>query len=163
MKKLEEVGQLPGSSPTRQLAQMATEVKALMSVGEKPVQKKLWLTMGGKAPRKEFLKTGLLKRPWKYWPGIVALCEICQFQKSTELLICKCPFSCLVWEISQEVGKYDLHFQVHVVLTLQVAAEFYLVGLLEDATLCMIHTKHVTIMPNDVQLAHHIHGQHLHY
>ena len=80
--------------------------------------------MGGKAPRKEFLKAVLLKRPWKYQLGIVALCKICWFQKSTELLICKHPFSHLVHKIAQEVGKYDLCFQVCMVLTLQKAAEY---------------------------------------
>ena len=31
---------------------------------------------------------------------------------------------------------------------------------MEDANLCAIHTKRVTIMPKDIQLAHHIHGEH---
>ena len=84
---------------------MTAEVGPLMKSGKEPVQKKLQLTVVGKAPRNEFLKAGLLKRPWKYQPGIVALNGICQFQKSTEVLICKCPFSCLVHEIAQEVGK----------------------------------------------------------
>ena len=39
--------------------------------------------------------------------------EICQFQKSTELLIQKLSFSWLVCKIALEVGKYDLHFQGH--------------------------------------------------
>ena len=112
VRRLEKVGRSPESSPTRQLAQMATDVGPSSSTGEDPVQKKLWTTVGGKAPRKEFLKAGLLKRFWKYWPGIVALSEICQFQKSTELFIHKYPFSQLVCEIAQEVGKYDICFQV---------------------------------------------------
>ena len=44
-------------------------------------------------------------------------------------------------------------FQVHAILILQEAAEVYLVGLLEDANLCAIHAKHITIMPKDIQLA----------
>ena len=56
-----------------------------------------------------------------------------------------------------------MHFQVHAILTLQEAAEAYLVGLLEDANLCPIHAKCTTIMPKDIQLAQHIHGEHLHY
>ena len=46
---------------------------------------------------------------------------------------------------------------------LQEAAEAYLVGLMEDANLCAIHAKWVTIMPKDIQLAHHIWGEHLQY
>ena len=107
--------------------------------------------MGGKALRKEFLNAGMLKRPWKFWLGIVAPSEICQFQKSTKLLIQKHPFSHLVCEITQEVGRYDLCFQVHVVLALLEAAEYYLTGLLEDANLCIIHAKCITVLPKDVQ------------
>ena len=29
---------------------------------------------------------------------------------------------------------------------------------MEDANLCSTHAKHVTIMPNNIQLDHHIHG-----
>ena len=41
---------------------------------------------------------------------------------------------------------------------LQEACEAYLVGLFEDTNLCVIHTKRVTIMPKDIQLACHIRG-----
>ena len=162
-RKLEEVGRLLELSPTQQLAQMATEAGPSMLGGKEPARKKLQPIMGGKTPRKEFLKARKLKRPWKYQPGIVALHKICRFQKSTELLICKLPFSHLVHKIAQEIGKFDIHFQLCTILTLQEAAEYYLVSLLEDANLCAIHMKHVTIMPKDIQLAHHICGKHLHY
>ena len=89
----------------------------------------------------------------------MALCKICRFQKSTELLICKLPFLQLVCKIAQEVGKYDLCFQVHAVLILQEAAEAYLVGLLEDTNLCAIHATRVTIMPTDILLAWCIHRE----
>ena len=95
--------------------------------------------MGSKAPRKEFLRAGLVKKPERYQPGTVALCEICLFQKSTELLISKLLFSHLVCENAQELGKYDMCFQVHAVLTLQEAAEYYL--------------------PKDIQLAHCVCGR----
>ena len=75
-----------------------------------------------------------------------------------ELLICETPFSWLVWKIALEVG-----FQVHAILCVQEAAETYLVGLLEDANLCAIHAKRVTIMPKDIQLAWHIHLEGLQY
>ena len=42
-----------------------------------------------------------------------------------------------------------MHFQV----TLQEAAEAYLVEHLEDANLCANHVKCITIMPRDIQLA----------
>ena len=45
-------------------------------------------------------------------------------------------------------------------MALQEAAEAFLVGLFEDTNLCVIHTKHVSIVPKDIQLAHRIHGDH---
>ena len=160
--KLGEVGRLPESTLTWQLAQMAMEPRPSTLSGEEPARK-IWLSMGGKAPQKEFLQARKLKKPQKYCPGMVALCEICQFQKGMDLLICKLPFLHLVHEIACKVRQYDMHFQVHAILTLQEAAEAYLVGLLEYANLCAIHMKHITIMPKDIQLAWCIHGEHLHY
>ena len=119
--------------------------------------------MGGKAPWKEFFQAGKVKKTRKYQPGPVVLQEIWQIQKSTELLIRKLPFSWLVHEITLEVGKYDLCFQGSTIICLQEAAEAYVVGLMEDANLCTIHAERVTIMPKDIQLAHHIWGEHLKY
>ena len=45
------------------------------------------------------------------------------------------------------------------VYVLQWAAEAYLAGLLEDANLIAIHTKRVTLMPKDIQLALQIRGE----
>ena len=141
---------------------MAVEARP-SALGEEPVKRKLYPTMGGKAPQKEFLKAGHVKKTRKYWPGTVALQEIRQFQKSTELLIQKLPFSCLVHEIAQEVGKTDMCFQGSSIICLQEAAEAFLVSLMEDANLCAIHAKRVTIMPKDIQLARCIWGEHLKY
>ena len=102
-------------------------------------------------------RTGDLKRPMRYRPG-VALREIQRYQKSTELLIRKVPFNRLVREIAQDF-KTDLRFQAQAILALQEAAEAYLVGLFEDTNLCGIHTKRVTIMPKDIQLAQRIGGE----
>ena len=130
-------GQSLSSLPTRQLAQMAVEARP-SALGEEPAQRKLCPTVGGKAPRKEFLKAGKVKKTRKYWPGTVALREIWQYQKSTELLI------------AQEVGKRHLCFQGSTIICLQEATEAFLVSLLEDANLCTIHAKRVTIMPKDI-------------
>ena len=166
MRRIAEAEQLEGSGrslsllPTQQMAVEAGPSKLGM---EDLAHKKLHPTVGGKAPYKEFLQAPKVKKTRKYWPGTVALHKIQQFQKSTELLIWKLPFSWLVHKIAQEVGKYDLHFQGCTIICLQEAAEAYIVGLMEDASLCTIHTKRVTIMPKDIQLAHCIHGEHLQY
>ena len=73
----------------------------------------------------------------------------------TDLLIRKLPFQRLCREIAQDFKK-DLHFQGSSVLALQEAADAYLVGLDEDANLCALHAKRVTIMPKDIQLARRI-------
>ena len=104
------------------------------------------------------LQTGGLKRPMRYRPGTVALREIRRYQKSTELLIRKLPFSRLVREVAQDF-KTDLRFQPQAMGALQEAAEAYLVGLFEDTNLCAIHAKRVTIMPKDIQLARQIRGE----
>lgn len=39
------------------------------------------------------------------------------------------------------------------------AAEAYLVGVFEDANICAIHAKRVTIMPKDIHLARRIRGE----
>lgn len=100
------------------------------------------------------LKRGV-KKPHRYRPGTVALREIWKYQKSTELLIRKLPFQRLVREIAREF-KSDLRYQASAVMALQEAAEAYLVGLFEDANLCAIHAKRVTVMPKDFSLARRI-------
>ena len=58
-----------------------------------------------------------------------------------------------VQEVAQDF-KTDLHFQSAATGALQEASEAYLVGFLKTLTyLCVIHGKHVTIQPKDIQLA----------
>jgi histone H3 len=70
---------------------------------------------GGKAPRKqlatkvarksaEATATGTNK-PHRYRPGTVALCEIRKYQKSTDILLRKAPFSRLVREVCDDIEK----------------------------------------------------------
>ena len=101
--------------------------------------------------------TGRGKR--RYRPGTVALREIRKYQKSTELLIRKAPFQRVVREIAQDLKGEGIRFQATAVLAIQEASEAYLVGLFDDANLCAIHAKRVTIMPRDMQLARRIRGE----
>ena len=97
-------------------------------------------------------------KPHRYRAGTVALKDIRHYQGSTALLIRKLPFQRVVREIAQDI-KTDLRFQSAAVLCLQEATEAYLVGLLDDANLCAIHARRVTIMPKDIQLARRIRGE----
>jgi histone H3 len=80
------------------------------------------------------------------------------------LLLRRLPFARLVREIQQDMGGRRragaYRWQGTAILALQEAAEAHLVGLFEDANLCAIHGKRVTIMPKDLQLARRIRGQH---
>ena len=101
---------------------------------------------------------GRLIKPNRYRAGTAVLKDIRHFQGSTVLLIRKLPFQRVVREIAQDY-KTDLRFQSAAVLCLQEATEAYLVGLFDDANLCAIHARRVTIMPRDIQLARRIQGE----
>ena len=123
---------------------------------------------GGKQPRKhlshkilrkEINPTGGIKKPHRYRPGMVALREIRQYQRSTENLIKKTPFQKLIREISQEyricpdstgTPSVQVRFQSTAIAALQEAAENFIVGLFEDVNLLAVHTRCVTIMPRDI-------------
>ena len=87
---------------------------------------------GGKQPRRKLLTKAArkvnpinlpagIKKPHRYRPGTVALCEIHHYQKSTELLIRRLPFQRLVREVTQDF-KTDLQFAVQTMAALQEAA-----------------------------------------
>lgn len=84
--------------------------------------------------------------------------EIRKYQKSTNLLLRKAPFSRLVREVCQNFSRHALRWQMYAILALQEAAESFLVMLFSDANLCAIHAKRVTLFPRDVQLARRIRG-----
>lgn len=71
-----------------------------------------------------------------------------------DLLIRKLPFARVVREVAQDfyVGSEPLRWQALAVMALQEAAEAFLVHLFEDANLCAIHAKRVTIMVRDIQV-----------
>lgn len=102
-------------------------------------------SQGGKAPRKQLSTkaayksvpaTPKVKKPHRYRPGTCALREIRKYQKSTDLLIRKLPFSRLVREIAQDF-KADLRFQSSAIQALQVCFCFCLSPSL-SLDLCMI-------------------------
>jgi len=103
---------------------------------------------------------GGVKKPHRWRPGTVALCEIRNYQKNTDLLMRKAPFQHLDREIACDI-KSDLRMQSTALLALQEAAEAYLVGLFifNNTNECALHAKRVTIMTKDMQLALRIRGE----
>ena len=137
-------------------------------VPSKPTTKRI--PNGGKQPCKHILHktlkqkltTGGIKKPHRYFMGLLALHEICRYQQSTKSLIRRTPFNKLIKEISQEyricpegpgTPSIQVQFQSMALDTLQEAAENFLVGLFEDVNLLAVHAKRVTVMPHDIQLA----------
>ena len=153
----------PKKPSAQSVKEAQAELKRILAEKREEKRKKAAARMakkgGQKAPK------GGVKKRYRYRPGTVALKQIRQYQKSTELLIRKLPFQRLVREIASdsEVIKSPLcgkvRFQSAAVMALQEAAEAYLVGLFEDTNLCAIHARRVTIMPKDIQLARRIRGE----
>ena len=111
--------------------------------------------------------TSGIKKPHRYHPGLLALCEICRYQCSTENLICRTPFNKLIKEILQEyricpegpgTPSVQVRFQSTALAALQEATENFLIGLFEDVNLLAVHAKRVTVMPCDIRLALRIRG-----
>jgi histone H3 len=90
--------------------------------------------------------------------GERALREIRAYQASTDLLLRRLPFARLVREIQQQMSRFAFRWQGTAILALQEAAEAHICSLFEDANLCAIHGKRVTVMPKDMQLARRIRG-----
>ncbi len=98
------------------------------------------------------------KNQKRFRPGQRALQEIRFYQRNTDLLIRKLPFARLVKEVQTNFCRTSYRWQATALLALQEAAEAHLIGLFEDATLCTIHAKRVTVMVKDIQLARRIRG-----
>ncbi|XP_050843586.1 histone H3-like centromeric protein A isoform X2 [Serinus canaria] len=92
-------------------------------------------------------------------PGQRALQEIRKYQNSTRLLLRRGPFARLVREICLLFTRgVDYRWQQMALMALQEAAEAFMVRLLEDAYLCSLHARRVTLFPKDLQLARRLRG-----
>ncbi|KAJ3145773.1 centromeric DNA-binding histone H3-like protein cse4 [Geranomyces michiganensis] len=141
------------------------------AVGKSPARATATTSSGGgsdstSTPAKKAPRPGgaPASRPHRYRPGTVALREIRRYQKSTELLIRKLPFARLVKEVSADLSTMEYaggqppRWQSTAIMALQEASEAFMVHLFEDANLCAIHAKRVTIMQRDIHLARRIRG-----
>jgi histone H3 len=131
---------------------------------------------GGKRPLQKALKkpvkvaSGRSRVRPRTRPGTVALKEIRKYQKSTDLLVPRAPFMRLIREVARQQldrefgggaggSLSDVKFKASALEALQEAAEAHLIGLFEDAQMCAIHGRRVTIMPKDIQLARRLRGE----
>lgn len=95
------------------------------------------------------------RKPHRFRPGTRALMEIRRLQKLCNSIIPYAPFLRLVLEIAQTF-KTDVRMQKEAVLALREASEAFIIHMLENAQLCAIHAKRVTIFPKDIQLVRRI-------
>ena len=153
----------PKKPSAQSVKEAQAELKKILAEKREEKRKKAAARMAKKGGKKA--PKGGVKKRYRYRPGTVALKQIRQYQKTTELLIRKLPFQRLVREIASdsEVIKSPLcgkvRFQSAAIMALQEATEAYLVGLFEDSNLCAIHARRVTIMLKDIQLARRIRGE----
>jgi histone H3 len=145
----------------------AQAAKAKYRAAQQRLQQAQRQAQGG--AQRQVVAQGGIKRPHRYRPGTVALCEIRRYQKGTELLIRKAPFQRLVRKIMEELplryilpkfrqyhDNKPLRIQSIALLALQEAAEAFMIRFFEDCNECCIHAKRVTIMPKDMFLVQRI-------
>ena len=127
-----------------------------------PVARKSLATARGdqtKTKKAKDTKPAPERKKRRFRPGTKSLREIRAYQKTTNLLIPRLPFSRLVREIARNACTQDLMFKSTALMALQEACEAYLVQLFEDCVLCCIHARRVTVMPKDMGLARRIRGE----
>ena len=91
-------------------------------------------------------------------PGIRALLQIREYQRSTDLLIKKALLVRLVLEIAQEFGE-DIRFSPTALQALHKDAESYLVSLFNDTNLSAVHEKRISITLPNLKLARRLLGE----
>ena len=89
---------------------------------------------------------------------ILVVSFVCLNFINIELLIRKLPFARLVREVQTMFSRKEFRWQAEAMMALQESAEAHIIGIFEDANLCTIHAKRVTVMPRDIQLARRIRG-----
>lgn len=103
---------------------------------------------------------GEIRRKRRFRAGTRVLQEIRRLQHSTHTLIPRVHFSRVIRDVATSVtGGETLRWASEGLEAIQEAAEAYLVGLFEDAQLCAVHAKRVTIMLKDIMLARRIRGE----
>uniref|UniRef100_A0A8D0BVM1 Histone H3-like centromeric protein A n=1 Tax=Salvator merianae TaxID=96440 RepID=A0A8D0BVM1_SALMN len=151
----------PSAGPSSRRTPSTPPSRRGRSSGTSPRRRRSPRTPGRHPRRDQPPEQEVHRRRRRYRPGQRAMLEIRKYQKSTNLLIQKLPFARVVREICLDFTRgVDMQWQAMALMALQEAAEAFLVHLMEDAYLCAIHAKRVTLYPKDIQLARRIRGIH---
>ena len=140
-------------------SKVTSPVKAAPKAAPVVARKSLATARKDQAKAKKSAAAPTPRKKRRFRPGTKALREIRNFQKTTNLLIPRLPFSRLVREIALNATTQDMRFKSTALMALQEACEAYLVQLFEDCVLCSIHARRVTVMPKDMSLARRIRGE----
>ncbi|CAI5730990.1 unnamed protein product [Peronospora destructor] len=146
----------PPNLPARRPSVVPVGRQAAIHATPTAPRRKRKATPPRRRPNSPATATPTLKRRRK--PGEAALREIRLLQRSTKLLLRKLPFARVIREIQTEFTGVGYRWQAEALLALQEAAETYLVRVFEDANLCAIHGKRVTLQVKDIQLSLRIRG-----
>ncbi|KAH0449784.1 hypothetical protein IEQ34_020476 [Dendrobium chrysotoxum] len=95
----------------------------------------------------------------RFRPGTVALREIRKLQKTWNNLIPAAAFIRIVKDMTFYYSSEVNRWRAEALVAIQEAAESFLIELFEDANLCAIHAKRVTLMQKDIHLARRIGGK----
>ena len=142
-KNVQNTAQATNASMTVQSLPLPTGIK---DAGEF-LYRQYFMTKQWRHRRDEYKRSiGFPIKKRHYRLGTLALREIRKYQKSTELLIRKAPFIRLIKEILHDnFGMTEMRMQCIAVEALQEAAEYYIINLFDDANLCALHTKRITL------------------
>jgi len=94
----------------------------------------------------------------RFRPTEKALTQIRKYKQVQNLTLRKLPFQRLVREIANKISSNSYRWTSKSLEVLQSVTEDYMVNLLEDAYLCTMHAKRVTLMSKDISLARRIRG-----
>ena len=132
-----------GKAPRKQLATKGARKQLATKGARKQLAKE--------AARK--LKGGGIKKPHRYRPGTVALRQIREYQKGVGFLFPKLTVQRLARKELQNIDNGVNRMTKDAAEALQVIVEDVIVKHLQQAQLCAIHAKRVTVQPKDVKLA----------
>lgn len=116
-----------------------------------------------KAGKTPAAKLGGVKRPHRFRPGTVALREIRRYQRSTDMLLAHAPFRRMIDDIvaSFSDGARTQRMTALATSVLREVSQAYVVSLLEKSMRLALHARRVTLLPQDIELAHQLCYPHL--
>jgi len=143
------------------------QIKKMPRIDKSPVRKARSTSTTSKTPAKSQAKakpaknereSRSLSKQRRFRPTEKALTQIRKYKQVQNLTLRKLPFQRLVREIANKISSNSYRWTSKSLEVLQSVTEDYMVNLLEDAYLCTMHAKRVTLMSKDISLARRIRG-----